>query len=131
MVDDFMRKQLAAVPAALYRERYPAIKSLDAYYGAPDGFKGIPAEGNVVAHNVCVGKWLELGWHAQNAGFEVRDNFTTGDPLLVNPAKQDFRLKPESPAFKTGFQAIPFEQIGLRRDADRNRLGQMGAAFRH
>ncbi len=125
MVDDFMRKQLAAVPAALYRERYPAIKSLDAFYAAKDGFKGIPAEGNVVARNVCVGKWLELGWHAAGPGFEVRDNFTSGDPLLVNPAKQDFRLKPESPAFKTGFQAIPFEQIGLRQDTDRKRLAQL------
>jgi hypothetical protein len=130
MVDDFMRKQLAAVPAALYRERYPAIKTLDAYYDTKDGFKGIPAEGNVVARNVCVGKWLELGWHATATGFEVRDNFTSGDPLLVNPAKQDFRLKPESPAYKTGFQATPFEQIGLRPDADRNRLGQMGSAIR-
>ncbi len=131
MVDDFMRKQLAAVPAALYRERYPAINSLDAYYGAPDGFKGIPAEGNVVARNVCVGKWLELGWHAQETGFDVRDNFTTGDPQLVNPSKQDFRLKPESPAFKTGFQAIPFEQMGLRSDADRKRLSLVGSVIRH
>lgn len=125
MVDDFMRKQLAAVPTALYRERYPAIKSLDAYYEAKDGFKGIPAEGNVVARNVCVGKWLELGWHAQDTGFAVRDNFTAGDPLLVNPAKQDFRLKPESPAFKTGFQAIPFEEIGLRPDEDRKHLAKL------
>ena len=131
MVDDFMRKQLAAVPAVLYRERYPAIKTLDAYYDTKDGFKGIPAEGNVIARNVCVGKWLELGWHAQDTGFEVRDNFTSGDPLLVDPAKQDFRLKPESPAFKTGFQAIPFEQIGLRSDADRKRLSRIGSPVRH
>lgn len=125
MVDDFMRKQLVAVPATLYRERYPAIKSLDAYYGAKDGFKGIPAEGNVIARNICVGKWLELGWHAQADGFAVHNNFTSGDPLLVNPAKQDFRLKPESPAFKTGFQAIPLDRIGLRADSDRKRLAKL------
>jgi len=29
-VDTYMRGQLAAVPSALYRERYPALKSLDA-----------------------------------------------------------------------------------------------------
>lgn len=125
MVDDYMRKQLAAVPAALYRERYPAIKTLDAFYDAKDGFNGIPAERNVIARNVCVGKWLELGWHAQDKGFEVRDNFTSGDPLLVNPAKQDFRLKPESPAYQIGFKAIPFEQIGLRQVADRKHLAKL------
>jgi hypothetical protein len=122
MVAEFMRQQLAAVPTALYRERYPAINSLDAYYAAPDGFTGIPADGNVVVRNVCVGQWLELGWHAQPDGFKLQDNFTSGDPLLVNLATQDFRLKPESPAFKTGFQAIPFKQIGLRPDAYRKRL---------
>jgi hypothetical protein len=25
----------------------------------------------------------------------------------------DFRLKPESPAFKLGFEAIPVEEIGI------------------
>jgi len=35
MVADYMRGQLAAVPAALYRQRYPALKSLDSWYGAP------------------------------------------------------------------------------------------------
>ncbi len=131
MVNDYMRQQLAAVPAELYRSRYPAIRALDALYGSKDDFKGIPAEGNVVARNVCVGKWLDLGWHAKAEGFEVRDNFTSGDPQLVNPAKQDFRLKPGSTAFSTGFQAIPFERIGLRSDADRKRLGLVGTAIRH
>lgn len=125
MVDDFMRQQLAAVPSALYRERYPAIKTLDAYYDTRDGFKGIPAEGNVVVRNVCVGKWLELGWHAKTEGFDVRDNFTSGDPLLVDAAQQDFRLKPESPAFKLGFQALPFERMGLRNDSDRKHLAEL------
>ena len=37
MVDTYMRRQLAAVPSALYRERYPAMKTLDAYFGPPDG----------------------------------------------------------------------------------------------
>lgn len=125
MVDDYMRQQLAAVPTALYRERYPAIQSLDAYFGPKDAFTGIPAEGNVFTRNVCVGKWLELGWHAKADGFEVRDNFTAGDPLIMDAAKRDFRLKPESPAFKTGFQAIPFDRIGLRADSDRKRLAKL------
>ena len=36
------------------------------------------------------------------------------DPLFVDPAKDDYRLKPDSPAFKLGFQPIPVERIGLR-----------------
>ena len=49
MVDKTMRQRLAEVPLALYRERYPALKTLDQYYGPPGGpaiegaaFKGVP-----------------------------------------------------------------------------------------
>jgi len=34
------------------------------------------------------------------------------DPLFVNPEKDDYRLRPNSPAFKLGFQPIPVEKIG-------------------
>ena len=37
------------------------------------------------------------------------------DPLFVNAAKDDYRLQPDSPAFKLGFQPIPVEQIGPYR----------------
>ncbi|MDQ3814223.1 MAG: right-handed parallel beta-helix repeat-containing protein, partial [Armatimonadota bacterium] len=42
------------------------------------------------------------------------------DPLFVNPQKDDFRLKPESPAFKLGFQPIDLSNAG--------RSGKTGAA---
>jgi hypothetical protein len=128
-VDTFMRQELAAVPSALYRERYPALKSLDAYYGPPNGpaiagaaFKGVPPAGNVIARNVCVGKWLDLGWHAKSEMFEVQDNFVTTDRKQVGVAVDGFRLPKDSPAWKLGFQPIPFDQIGPRPDADRKRL---------
>ena len=35
MVNDYMRKELVAVPLNLYRERYPAMKSFDAYTARP------------------------------------------------------------------------------------------------
>ena len=38
------------------------------------------------------------------------------DPLFVDPRKDDYRLKPDSPAFKLGFKPIPFEKIGLYAD---------------
>ncbi len=38
------------------------------------------------------------------------------DPLFVNAAKDDYRLQPNSPAFKLGFQPIPVDKIGPYRD---------------
>ncbi|MCC6239817.1 MAG: right-handed parallel beta-helix repeat-containing protein [Phycisphaerales bacterium] len=39
---------------------------------------------------------------------------TVADPLFVNPDKGDFRLKPNSPAIKMGFQPIDFSLVGPR-----------------
>jgi parallel beta-helix repeat protein len=38
------------------------------------------------------------------------------DPKFIDPSKDDYRLRPDSPAWKLGFQAIPVEQIGPYRD---------------
>jgi hypothetical protein len=40
----------------------------------------------------------------------------SADPLFVDPAKHDYRLRPDSPALKLGFKPIPLEQIGPYRD---------------
>ena len=125
MVEDFMRKQLAAVPSELYRQRYPAIRALDPLYANTNAFKGIPAENNLVTRNVCVGKWLELGWHARTNDFVATDNFTTGDPGFVDAAKQNFALRPDSPAIRLGIQPVPFDRIGLREGPERRRLAQL------
>ena len=129
MVEKYMRQQMATVPSALYRERYPALKSLDAYYGPPQGpsiqgtaFKGIPAEANVITRNVCVGKWFEAGWHATTNQFDLRNNYVTSDSKQVGPAADGFPIAAESPAWKTGFSPVPFDQIGIRQNSDRARL---------
>lgn len=36
------------------------------------------------------------------------------DPLFVDPAKDDYRLRPDSPAFKLGFKPIDTIRVGLR-----------------
>ncbi|MFA7173547.1 MAG: right-handed parallel beta-helix repeat-containing protein [Kiritimatiellia bacterium] len=37
------------------------------------------------------------------------------DPMFINPEKDDYRLKPGSPALKLGFKPIPVDRIGLYR----------------
>jgi hypothetical protein len=121
MVYDYMKKQLDAVPQDLYRARYPAIKNLDRYYAATDG---IPPEDNVVARNICVGKWLEVGWHANEEWLKLDHNFVGPDPGFVAPDRMDFRLKPEARPLREGFQAIPADKIGLQIDEYRKTLSR-------
>src|SRR4051812_7204209 len=126
MVNDYMRQQLSKIPLSLYRERYPALKSLDAYYGPPEGpaiagdaFKGVPPEGNVIAHNIAVGKWFDAGWHATSEMFDLQANYVTDDHSQIGTVANRFRPPPDSAAWKLGFRTIPFEEIGLRVDTDR------------
>ncbi|OPZ55460.1 MAG: hypothetical protein BWY88_01406 [Synergistetes bacterium ADurb.Bin520] len=35
-----------------------------------------------------------------------------GDPLFVDAKRDDYRLKPESPAWELGFRRLPLERIG-------------------
>ncbi|HBJ87240.1 MAG TPA: hypothetical protein DDZ88_25975 [Verrucomicrobiales bacterium] len=49
--------------------------------------------------------WQAEGWDQHSL---------IADPMFVDWKKDDFRLKPESPAFKLGFEAIPVEKIGVR-----------------
>jgi parallel beta-helix repeat protein len=55
------------------------------------------------------------GWDSWKAlGFDQRS--LVADPLFIDPAKDDYRLQPNSPAWKLGFAAIPLEKIGPYRD---------------
>jgi hypothetical protein len=128
MVDQTMRSSLAAMPQALYREHYPALKTLDQYYGPPGGpaiegaaFKGVPPENNIVARNICVGKWLKEYWHATPGMLRLENNLTNAASSFIRPPGDparpaDFALQRKSPAWKLGFQPLPFEKIGLYRD---------------
>lgn len=89
-----------------WRSRYPQLLTL------LDDEPGTP-KGNVVARNICVGgTWQRVEAKAR-PGVTFTDNLVDEDPLFVDRDKLDFRLKPESPAFKLGFQAIPMDRIGL------------------
>ena len=128
-VDTTMRQRLAEVPAALYRARYPALQSLDRFYGPPGGparsggdFSGVPPEGNVIVRNVCLGNWLDVGWFADRALFEVRDNVVLSQTNRPATVVEGLRRMKDASARKLGIVPIPFERIGLRRDAERRSL---------
>ena len=107
--DNTMLKSLRATP---YKEppwstRYPELVNiLDDEPGK--------AKYNAVTHNICVGgKWLDLANGLTDKTVKIENNLVNEDPHFMDAAKQDFRLKPDSPAFKLGFKPIPVEQIGL------------------
>ena len=47
-------------------------------------------------------------WHAR--GFDK--HWWCADPLLADPAKDDYALRPDSPAFKLGFGPSDVSKIG-------------------
>ncbi len=50
----------------------------------------------------------------QKLGRDVHS--VVGDPMFVDAEKDDYRLKPDSPALKLGFKPIPVEKIGPYKD---------------
>ena len=99
-----------------YSTRYPHLANILADDPAVPKY-------NRIARNICVGtNWIEWLDGINDKVVEVRDNLTAGDPRFVSLQKRDFRLKPDSPALKLGFQSIPIQKIGLYRDPYRPQL---------
>ncbi len=65
------------------------------------------------------GKPIEFAWHTfdewQARGFGRHS--IIADPKFVNPAKRDFRLRGDSPAYALGFRRFNVDQAGLTGDA--------------
>lgn len=55
------------------------------------------------------------GWQAAGAD----RHSMIADPLFIDAAAGDYRLRPESPALRLGFEPIPFEKIGPYADSAR------------
>ncbi|MBI3923450.1 MAG: right-handed parallel beta-helix repeat-containing protein, partial [Armatimonadetes bacterium] len=65
----------------------------------------------LVLKDVPFSKWAAKDT-AEEAGYDAHS--LVADPLFVDAANGDYRLKPESPAFALGFRPIPFDRIGVR-----------------
>jgi parallel beta-helix repeat protein len=59
------------------------------------------------------GKMMDQWAAWQAMGFDRHS--LVADPRFVDPDKDDYRLRPDSPAFKLGFRPIPVERIGPYR----------------
>jgi hypothetical protein len=123
MVSVVLRQGWEAVPGDLYLKRYPALATTVPCLATN---VGVLAPGNIVVdRNICVGDWFNVHEGVQRGWITLCDNFTVGDPGFVDPAKLDFRLRPDAPAWKIGFQAIPVADIGLQADELRRELATL------
>lgn len=118
-VDSTMKEALAAMPyqTSPWRERYPELLTL------LDDQPAAPKE-NLIQRNVCVGGT----WSDVDAGAEplvkFQDNLVGEDPGFVDRNAMNFQLRTDSPVHQkvAGFQSIPFDQIGLKKDEYRTAI---------
>jgi hypothetical protein len=98
------------------------------YYKTGDLFRTLLTAGQFsFDHNLyynAAGEPVEFGrsisgrisWEAwQSKGQDAHS--IIADPLFVDPEHSNFQLKPDSPAFKLGFQAIDLSTVGPREQA--------------
>ncbi|MEI8038586.1 MAG: right-handed parallel beta-helix repeat-containing protein [Verrucomicrobiota bacterium] len=120
-----MLEQLAKVPvdAAPWKDRYPQLAMLrDAIR---DHKLRAPETRTRVEHNVIWGgppEWMVhyKAYPPSTDTWQIGANNLAGvDPLFVDPAKGDYRLQPQSPAFKAGFKALPVDMMGLYDSPER------------
>ena len=104
-----------------WASRYPELAAIPNDWSVVAGSHWLDPEGCVFERNIT---WRteslirESTWGGAGAlGFyaSTEPNLDDQDPLFVDESALDLRLRPESPAFTMpGFEAIPFEEIGIR-----------------
>ncbi len=116
-VETELKPRLQAVPYQQppWSRRYPSLVNI------LSDEPGLP-KGNVVTRNISVGgTWADIEKVALPL-VEVGDNLVDVNPLFIDPAKPDFRLRIDSPAHRLGFKPIPVDTIGIYRDEYRSSL---------
>jgi len=130
MVMGYMKEQYEKMRPSEppYRVRYPELAAIEPYFS---GTNGVPPEGNVITHNVCLGEWVRIDESAAPL-VEIRDNFVDGEPSFCDPAYGVFALGPNSPVVQAGFAPIPVEEIGLVRNEVRTSIPpRVGTRLEH
>jgi hypothetical protein len=75
-----------------------------------------PPQGTIWVDEVVLQEATPMSeWEAWQAQGQDRHS-AIGDPRFVNARRDDYRLRPDSPAWALGFKPIPVERIGPYRD---------------
>jgi hypothetical protein len=97
-------------PAAGDHDYKEQMKLMRPRIDLPGGVGTIWIDDVALVEVEALDEWQSL----QALGWE-RNSVVT-DPMFVAPEKDDWRLKPDSPALKLGFKPIPVEKIGPYQD---------------
>ena len=117
---------LASVPVddSPWKERYPWLAMVrDAVLGKVAVRDR--ATRTRIERNVVWGGSREWRVHPKNYpcttnSWKIGENNLIGvDPLFLDQAKNDYRMKPESPVFNAGFKPLPIEKMGIYASPER------------
>ncbi|MCX6901261.1 MAG: right-handed parallel beta-helix repeat-containing protein [Verrucomicrobia bacterium] len=95
----------------LFERTVPAPKSRRDL--TPAMLRTCKADGNLYFNTAEPG-WGQKHLDAQRR-FGIEQHSLEADPQFMDPAKDDFRLKPDSPARKLGFEPIDLSKVGPRK----------------
>ena len=113
-IEEDMPTKLKAFPyqSPPWSTRYPELVNLlNDEPGAP--------KGNVIVRNISVGgRWLDMEDPARPL-VRMDANLIDVDPHFIDADRMNFQLRDDSPAYRLGFERIPFELIGLVPNASR------------
>ena len=99
------------------------------YEGSEDVVTGnifmMPPAGVDTPSEMAKGKWVDRNFY-YSTDPKIKERYTAfgwdvhslvGDPLFVNPAMSDFRVRDVSPALQVGFKNFPMDQFGVKKPA--------------
>ncbi len=75
-----------------------------------------------ITHNIVwkgEAEWAGFHMTKDKNAWVIADNLTGTDPRFVDAAKDNYRLRPESPAFKLGIKPLAVDQMGLVASEER------------
>lgn len=125
--DNVVRNNIFALSSdpQIYRSRHEAhqgfcVERTIVYWTSGSPLTRSTAENVTFDHNLYGGitakdfRVSEMTWEQWRAAGQDR-NSIIADPLFVDVAKDDFRLKPDSPAKRIGFEPFDISDVGPRR----------------